>query len=177
MKLGSQKGIFSHHCCLKWRIRKRCPNCPCVLEALNVAGLADSWVLAKLLIDDSVTERKLSPMHNSWGYLFALKVADRKVSDCLLTINFQITYKRNIKNRRVRPGTGLGTLSCLRYSKSKDQSFTFMWVAGEMLYGWFHTAPEIWLGKCRGIYTIMFTCGGYFQADVKESKCYFHPIV
>lgn len=44
---------------------KRCPNCSCVLKALNVAGLADSGVLAKLLIDDSVTERKLSPMHNS----------------------------------------------------------------------------------------------------------------
>lgn len=108
---------------------------PCILEALNVARLADSGVLGKLLIDDSVAERKLSPMHNSWGYLFALKVADRKVSDCLLTINFQITYKWNIKNRRGRPVMGLGPLSRLRRSKSKDQTFTFTWVTAEVLYG------------------------------------------
>jgi len=105
VKLAGQQGNFSHRCCLKWReFVKAAQTAP---VALNVSGLGDSGVLAKLLIDDSVTERKLSPMHNSWGYLFALKVADRKVSDCLLTINFQITYKRNIKNRRVRPGTGV----------------------------------------------------------------------
>ncbi len=175
MACDGQRGIFRIAAVLSEEFVKRCPNHPCVLEALNVAGLADSRVLAKLLIDDSVTERKLSPMHNSWGYLFALKVADRKVSDCLLTINFQITYKRNIKNRWVRPGTGLGPLSCMRYSKSKDQSFTFMWLTGETLYGWFHTAVEIWLCKCRGIYTINVHMRRLFAGRYKGKQVLFAP--
>jgi len=63
VKLAGQQGNFSHRCCLKWReFVKAAQTAP---VALNVSGLGDSGVLAKLLIDDSVTERKLSPMHNS----------------------------------------------------------------------------------------------------------------
>lgn len=72
-------------------------------------------------------------MHNSSGYLFAIKVADRNVSDCLgAQSTFKITYKKwNIRNSRVRPGIGLGSPSflLLRYQECKKViSSLFFWV-------------------------------------------------
>lgn len=63
MRLGGQQGIsLRTTAALSGEFVKAAQTAP---VALNVSGLADSGVLAKLLIDDSVTERKLSPMHNS----------------------------------------------------------------------------------------------------------------
>lgn len=64
VKLGGQQGFFFLRTAavVSGEFVKAAQTAP---VALNVSGLADSGVLGKLLIDDSVTERKLSPMHNS----------------------------------------------------------------------------------------------------------------